>query len=355
MSTGEGAPDPRREHSLFGYTPEELVAQLELKKRFRGQQLFLWMHRDGATGFDEMSNLPAALREELTGRFGSPYSTRVSHRNPDEDGTVKIAVESSDGAAVESVLLQDREGRKTACLSSQVGCAMGCRFCRTAQMGFIRNLSAGEIVEQLYHLRNAYGKIDNIVFMGMGEPLANLEQLRRAVALLQHTDGLGMSLRRITVSTSGLTGAIYDMAEHGPPVRLALSLITTDQSLREELMPIAKTNPLPELEKALEAYRDNHKRRVTLEYVVIGGVNASPEDAEGLAALAKPLRAQVNIIPWNPVPELDFSEPSRDEVRSFIRMLEERGVTISQRYTRGRGVNGACGQLAVGLHDKESI
>ncbi len=354
-SNGEAEIDSRREHSLFGYTPEELVAVLGLEKRFRGQQLFLWMHRDGATGFDEMSNLPATLRRELAERFDAPYSTRIGRSSPDDDGTVKIAVVSSDGAVVESVLLEDNQGRKTACLSSQVGCALGCRFCRTAQMGFIRNLSAGEIVEQLYHLRNAYGKIDNVVFMGMGEPLTNLEELRRAIALMQHSDGLGMSLRRITVSTSGLTDAIHDMAENGPPVRLALSLITTDQGLREELMPIAKNNPLPELKRALEAYRNSHKRRITLEYVVMGGVNASPEDAEGLAAFAKPLRAQVNIIPWNPVPELDFAEPSRDEVKSFIAMLEERGVTISQRYTRGRGVNGACGQLAVGLHDKGSI
>ncbi|MFO7850652.1 MAG: 23S rRNA (adenine(2503)-C(2))-methyltransferase RlmN [Spirochaetia bacterium] len=339
--------------SLFGLYPEELVEKLDLGKKFRGNQLFRWLHRDGARSFDGMTNLPAALREELKSKFELPASSRVTRVRPDKDGTVKIAVEASDGAVVESVLLQDEEGRKTACLSSQVGCAMGCRFCRTAEMGLQRNLSAGEIMEQLHHLRDLYGKTDNIVFMGMGEPLANLESVRKAILLMHHEEGIGLSLRRITISTAGIVDAIYELAEKGPAVRLALSLITADQKQRKELMPIASRNPLPRLAEALTEYRDTHKRRISLEYVVMSGINTSGEDAEGLAKFARPLRAQVNIIPWNPVPELPFSEPSREEVKRFIGFLQERGVIVSQRFTRGRGINGACGQLAVGITSPE--
>lgn len=341
------------DRSLFGMSPEELTAELALEKKFRGTQIFRWLHHDGAQDFSGMSNLPASLRDLLETAYGSPYSTRIVSSSTDEDGTVKIAVESDDGAVVESVLLEDIRGRKTACLSSQVGCAMGCRFCRTAQMGLMRNLSAGEIVEQLRHLINLFGKIDNIVFMGMGEPLANLEEVRGSIAIMQHEKGMGLSTRRITISTSGLAGAIRDMAEHGPPVRLALSLVTTNQDLREELMPVATGNPLPEISEALAAYRDTHKRRISLEYVVMGGVNSSKKDAMELAAFARPLRAQVNIIPWNPAAELPFTEPSREEVESFVRRVEEAGLTVSRRYTRGRGVNGACGQLAVGINASE--
>ncbi|MFP4266705.1 MAG: 23S rRNA (adenine(2503)-C(2))-methyltransferase RlmN [Spirochaetaceae bacterium] len=351
--SGNRKPQEPLSESLFGLFPEELIERLDLRKKFRGAQLFRWLHRDGARSFEGMTNLPAALREELKHNFKIPASTRVTRVLPDNDGTVKIAVESSDGAVVESVLLQDEEGRKTACLSSQVGCAMGCRFCRTAEMGLRRNLSAGEIMEQLHHLWDLYGKIDNIVFMGMGEPTANLDAVRKAILIMHHDEGLGLSLRRITISTAGIVDAIYELAEKGPAVRLALSLITTDPTQRKELMPIAARNPLPRLAEALGEYRDTHKRRISLEYVVMGGVNSSRENAQGLAEFARPLRAQVNIIPWNPVPELPFSEPGREEVKRFIGFLQERGVTVSQRFTRGRGVNGACGQLALGITSPE--
>lgn len=328
-------------------TPEELIETLGLSPSFRGKQLFEWLHSHGVRSFDEMKNLPADLRTRLKEEYGSPRSVQTVKTNSDDDGTVKILVELDDGEKVESVLLEDIQGRKTACLSSQVGCALGCRFCRTARMGLHRNLSAAEIVEQFHLLRDEFGKIDNIVFMGMGEPLANLAEVRKAVSLFAHEKGLGMSLRRITLSTSGIVEKIHDLAENGPPLRLALSLITADQGRREELMPIAAGNPLPELFSALEEYRSAHKKRITLEYVVMAGVNSSREEAKKLAEFARPLRAQINIIPWNPVEELPFSEPGRDELERFIAYLDEFELPVSRRFTRGRGVNGACGQLAV--------
>jgi 23S rRNA (adenine2503-C2)-methyltransferase len=335
--------------TLLGLFPEELNDSLELEKGFRGRQLFRRLHLEGSRSFEEMTELPAALRRRLDEQIGSPLVGRVVASTSDEDGTVKLALQSQDDIPVECVLLQDRQGRKTACLSSQIGCGMGCRFCRTAEMGFYRQLSAGEILEQLAHLRELYGKIDNVVFMGMGEPLANLPRVQKAVELMRHREGLGMSLRRITVSTCGLVDGIRRLTEEGPRVRLALSLITADQKKREELMPIAAANPLPRLYEALADYRSVHKRRITLEYVAIGGVNTGTGDAEKLAAFAKPLRAQVNIIPWNPVDGLPFKEPSRDELHRLIAAVEELGIPVSRRLTRGRGVNGACGQLATGL------
>lgn len=332
---------------LLELRPEELVDSLGLTPKFRGKQLFEWLHSHGSLSFEEMQNLPAALRSRLEEEYGAPRSARVVRELPDEDGTVKILVELYDGELIEAVLLEDIQGRKTACLSSQVGCALGCRFCRTSRMGLHRNLSAAEIVEQFYLLRDSYGKIDNIVFMGMGEPLANLSEVRKAVSLFGHEHGLGMSLRRITLSTSGLTDKIYDLAEKGPPLRLALSLVTADQDRREELIPVAVHNSLTELFSALETYHKKHKKRITLEYVVIRGINSSREDAEKLAEFARPLRAQVNIIPWNPVEELLFEEPSRKELNRFIDYVERFDVPVARRFTRGRGVNGACGQLAV--------
>ncbi len=338
---------------LLGLFPEELNERLGLDKAFRGRQLFRRLQLEGAQTFEEMSELPAVLRRRLEEQLGRPLESSILASHADEDGTVKLVLQmngdADDGIPVECVLLQDRQGRKTACLSSQLGCGMGCRFCRTAEMGFHRQLSAGEIIEQFTRLRELHGKIDNVVFMGMGEALANLPRVQRAVELMRHPEGLGMSLRRITVSTCGLVEGIRRLTEEGPAVRLALSLITADQKKREELMPIAATNPLPRLADALADYHAAHKRRITLEYVAMAGINTAPADAEKLAAFARPLRGQVNIIPWNPVEGLPFREPSREELHRFIASVEELGVPVSRRFTRGRGVNGACGQLATKL------
>lgn len=332
--------------SPAGFLPAELAEHLQLSPPFRGTQLFEWIHHRLADSFEQMSNLSKELRARLAEQCGRPLSSAISAEQSDPDGTVKLGIGLADGATVESVLLTDEQGRRTACLSSQVGCAMGCTFCRTATMGLVRNLTGGEIAEQLLHLRRRFGDIDNVVFMGMGEPLANLPAVRRAVELFTHAKGPAMSHRRITLSTCGLLAGIRSLTEDGPPVRLAVSLVSARPALREQLIPITRTNPLEELKAALGEWQRAHRRRITLEYVAIGGENTSPEDADQLARFAEGLDVLVNIIPWNPAAELPFREPERRELEGFMEAVRARGLPITRRFRRGRGVNGACGQLA---------
>jgi 23S rRNA (adenine2503-C2)-methyltransferase len=336
---GEASPLP----PLSGLLPAEIVASCSLDKSFQGKQIFKWIAR-GADSFDLMTDLSASLRSRLAESFRVRSST-IGERLADSDGTVKIALALSDGNVVECVLLVDSEGRKTACLSSQVGCPMGCAFCRTGQLGFARNLEASEIVDQFLVLNAEFGPLQNIVFMGMGEPLLNLEAVRKAIAILTHADGLGLSRRRITLSTSGLVEGIRDLADNGPDVRLAVSLTAADPAVRTPLMPITRSNPLPELREALLYYQEKTKDRITLEAVLIGGVNTAPGDVDALRAFIDGLQVTMNLIPWNRVPGMDFREPTRQELEDFESMLEERGIQFTQRARRGRGVSGACGQL----------
>ena len=232
--------------------PEELFLHLNLDKPFRARQLFRWI-ATGANSFDTMTNLPPALRdkwqtEEIL------YSTSVEQKLVDPDGTIKLQIQLADGAAVETVLLMDAAGRKTACVSCQVGCPMQCAFCQTGHIGYQRNLSASEIVEQFFHLEKHAGKLDSIVFMGMGEPMHNLDAIRKTVTILTHPEGRALSKRRITVSTCGLTDGIRSLADDGPDIRLAVSLTTANETLRSELMPVTRSNPLPELKKAIAYY-----------------------------------------------------------------------------------------------------
>jgi 23S rRNA (adenine2503-C2)-methyltransferase len=332
---------------LSGLLPAELVEKLNISPRFRGDQLFQWIHQKGVSEFEEMSNLPARFRERLTVEYSRVPSSIVETVQQDKDGTAKITIRLYDNAIVEAVLLEDESGRKTACVSSQVGCSLGCTFCRTATMGLIRNLSAGEIVEQVLHLKHQFGTIANVVFMGMGEPLLNLDEVSKAIEVLHHPEGHNIGIRKITISTSGIVSGIKRLADEGPHVRLAFSLITADQQLREKLMPIAKTTPLDELQSALQYYQKQTGRRITLEYVLFHGINSRQEDLRALQSFIHSLRVMVNIIPWNPVAELPYTEPQQSEVAGFTQKLEAAGITTARRFRRGRGVNGACGQLAV--------
>lgn len=329
--------------SLAGLLPEQLCHTLSLSPSFRGRQVFQWIAR-GATSFDEMTNLDKKSRGRLAHDFCLRKSA-VSQKLTDSDGTVKLQLTLHDGRAVETVLLTDREGRKTACVSSQAGCAMGCAFCQTGQLGLGRNLEAGEIVEQFLELEAASGLLDNIVFMGMGEPLQNLDAVSQAVAVLTHPEGRALSGRRITISTCGLIEKLYELSERALSVRLAVSLTTADQALRERLMPVAKANPLPELKKAIACYASRSGRRVTLEAALLGGLNTDEKSAEQLAMFASGMDVYVNVIPWNPVPGLPFVPPSFSECRGFVHFLEERGISAGLRMRRGASIAGACGQL----------
>jgi 23S rRNA (adenine2503-C2)-methyltransferase len=329
---------------LSGLDSREIAQACGLEESYRAKQLYSWIAK-GASSFEAMTNLPQELRSLLEQRFGGLRSSSVSSALEDEDGSLKLQIRLKDGAAVECVLLEDIEGRKTACLSSQVGCPMGCQFCRTGSLGFLRDLGPDEIMEQFYFLKERRGFISNVVFMGMGEPLLNLRAVRKAVALLSDPEGIGMSLRKITISTSGIVPGILDLAEHGPRLRLAVSLTTADEALRTELMPVNKRWDLSALKAALLEYQAKTRERITLELVLLGDRNADRESAEKLLRWIGPLKAQVNIIPWNSVPGLPFKEPTKAQLKDFSEHLASRGLVCVQRMHRGRGVMGACGQL----------
>lgn len=329
---------------LSGLDPGEIAGALGYERPFRARQVYEWIVR-AAGDFTDMTNLPQSERERLVAIYGSLRSSRVASELADPDGSVKLQIRLEDGAAVECVLLEDIEGRKTACLSSQVGCPMKCAFCKTGTLGFLRNLRAHEIMEQFYHLKERHGFISNVVFMGMGEPLLNTAEVRKAIALLSDPEGTGMSLRKITISTSGVVPGILDLARNGPRVRLAVSLTVADDELRSELMPINRTWNLAALKKALLEYQKLTGERITFEAVILGNRNSRPEDARILARWIKPLKSQVNLIAWNKVEGLPFVEPDPAQVRAFAREVETEGITTVLRMHRGRGVMGACGQL----------
>lgn len=329
--------------NLTGLFPEEITEILSLEQNFRGLQIYKWIY-SGAETFDTMTNLGKEERKKLS-EIAEICSSSVSRTLKDPDGTVKLQIRLKDGLAVETVLLSDKEERKTACVSCQAGCPMKCAFCQTGQLGFARNLSAGEIVEQFLFLEKECGKLDNIVFMGMGEPLLNLEEIRKAVAVLTDKRGRNLSSRRITLSTSGIIKGIYDLADKGPEIRLAVSLTTADEKLRTRLMPVNETNPLPELREAVKYYAEKTGKRVTLEAALMGGLNTDRKSAEQLISFAKGIDVNVNLIPWNPVSSLDFKEPGRNEVRDFMKLVSNAGINVTLRTRRGQKIGGACGQL----------
>jgi len=355
---------------VIGTPLEELAEQLAPLPKFRAAQIFKWI-ASGASSFDEMSNLPLELRGNLAKRYALRSHIAVE-KHAASDGTVKLTMQLDDGAWIEAVLLADTsvadKSRYTACLSTQAGCPAGCVFCKTGA-AFARNLRSAEIVEQFLLLRDvaedASGAdpaadaakaaddahpIANIVIMGMGEPLLNLAELRRALAVISDKKGLNFSRRRITVSTCGIAEGIRDIAANGPGVRLALSLTTADEALRRRLMPITASQPLGKVKEALKAFQDAGGGRITLEAVLLGGINTRSEDAASMAKFARGLDAAVNLIPWNPVKGLEFEgrplqEPTAAEIEAFTRNLEALGLNVTRRYRRGRGVMGACGQL----------
>jgi 23S rRNA (adenine2503-C2)-methyltransferase len=330
---------------LAGLLPDAIASALSLAPPFRGRQVFKWIHR-GVENFAGMSDLPAVLRDDLAAR-AVVLTSRVEVRSASDDGSVKLRLRLDDGAAIEAMSLQDGRGRRTACLSTQAGCGMGCTFCRTGLMGLARNLAPHEIVEQLLHLSRETGAIDTIVFMGMGEPLMNREAVYAAVDVFAHRDGPGMSPRRITVSTCGIVEGIRRLAVEGPPVRLAVSLVSAVPAMRAALMPVSRANPLPDLREALGRYQELRRQRITLEVVLIDGLTDRDEDIDALISWIRPLGVMVNLIPWNPVPEMDYREPSPDRVRRFLEALQAARIPVTERLRKGRGVNGACGQLAV--------
>ena len=330
---------------LTGLTANEITEQLGLNQKFRGSQIFKWIGA-GVKDFDDMTNLSLELRNNLKEK-ALLRSSVVSNVLKDPDGTIKLQITLNDGNAVETVLLTDKEDRKTACVSCQAGCAMKCAFCMTGTLGLSRNLQAYEIVEQFLYLEEIAGKLDNIVFMGMGEPMQNLTGIRKAIEILCSKDGRALSSKRITLSTCGVVKGIYDLADNGPHIRLAVSLTTANEDLRKELMPIAKgdDNSLESLRKAISYYAEKSGKRVTLEAALLHGKNTDTESAQNLINFARGIDVNVNLIPWNPVSTLPFEEPSSNEVNNFCKKIENAGINVTLRTRRGRKIGGACGQL----------
>ncbi len=330
---------------LAGLLPDEISDRLALGAPYRGEQVFRWIHR-GVSDFASMTDQSAQLRGRLDAEAVVSSST-AHQRLAAPDGSVKLRIALSDGNVIEAMALEDGSGRRTACLSTQAGCAMACAFCRTGLMGLKRNLTEAEIVEQLLHLEQGEGGISNVVFMGMGEPFHNWEAVARAIAVLRHPAGRGMSPRRITVSTCGIPDGIRRLAGEGPDVKLAVSLVSADGEARRSLMPVARTHSLGVLKDALVSYQKARKHRITLEVVLIAGRTDREIDIAALKRFIPPLSVMVNLIPWNPAAEIDFREPSPERIAWFREALQRTGIPVTERMRKGRGVCGACGQLAV--------
>jgi 23S rRNA (adenine2503-C2)-methyltransferase len=325
---------------------DELRAALvELgEQRYRGDQLFRWIHQKGAASVEEMSDLRRATRERLAAMLDL-RPLEVETVQASADGTRKLCLRAVDGARIEAVLIPDDE-KLTLCVSTQVGCALGCRFCATATLGLTRDLTAGEIVDEVYRARAlAPNRVSNLVFMGMGEPLHNYEQTVRAIRLLTHDLGAGFSTRRITVSTAGLVPGIERLGREEFQVNLAVSLNATTDEIRSRIMPINKRYPLAALLGAIRAYPLARRRRVTFEYVLLGGLNDRDEDARRMVRLLHGIPAKVNLIPWNPHPGLEFERPTPARVARFQELLKQHGLAAYLRATRGDDIAAACGQL----------
>src|SRR5215218_3667240 len=305
---------------------------------FRARQAWRWT-AGGASGFEEMTDLPAALRQRLEASV--PYSTlTVVDEAHARDGTVKALFHTRDGRPVEAVLMRYRDGRRSVCVSSQSGCPLTCTFCATGSMRFGRNLTASEILDQVLHFRRIE-PVDHLVFMGMGEPLMNVDAVLEAAARLP---SVGITHRRTGVSTVGWVPGIEELAASDLPIRLALSLHAPEDALRSKIMPINDRHPIAEVLAACEAYYERRRRQVFIEYVMLAGVNDHYGHAVALAGLLDPRRYKVNLIPYNPTGAYDGS--SRGAIDAFRAALEEHGLRATVRLTRGQDIDAACGQLA---------
>jgi 23S rRNA (adenine2503-C2)-methyltransferase len=331
---------------LLNITPETLQAELCAlgEKSFRTTQILEWIWQRGVLDFSEMTNLGKLLRTNLAERYAILTSSIAAEAHSTDDVT-KLLLEYPDGGQVETVLIPDGD-RATACVSTQVGCAMACAFCASGMDGLGRDLTCGEILEQVLLLQKQTGReVTNVVFMGMGEPLANYDATVGAVRGLIDERRGGISARRITVSTVGLPEAIRRLAGENLPITLAISLHAPDDALRSEIMPVAARTPIAEILAAAREFYAARHREVTIEYALLAGVNDADACADRLADLAQRLRCNVNLIRYNPIPALPFDRPDEETVRRFAQRLTRRGINANIRRSRGADVQAACGQL----------
>src|SRR5690242_14800917 len=318
--------------------------------RFRGEQVWRWVHDRGARDFEEMTNLPRDVRAELAGR-ARIGSLQIAEVQTSRDGTRKLRLVTGDGQSIESVIIPDGD-KTTQCISSQVGCAVDCQFCATDKLGLRRNLDAGEIVDQVYLARRLLAEVEpgrritNLVYMGMGEPLHNYDNVVRSLRILTHDKGAGLSQRRITVSTSGLVPKLERLGGEDVRPNLAVSLNAPNDAIRDAIMPINRKWNIAKLLGALRGYPLEQRRRITFEYVLLAGVNDSLDDAAQLAKLLRGFRCKVNLIPWNPHPEAPYARPAAAVIDTFQSECKRLGLPTYLRTPRGDDIDAACGQLA---------
>lgn len=336
---------------IKSFTLEQLIQYCEERgwEKYRAYQIFVWLYQKNATNFDKMTNLSKQLRHELNQQF------YISHLIPirtvaSPDSTVKLTLALEDNNVIESVFLFDGN-RRTACVSSQVGCPLNCRICATARLGFKRNLKWYEIVEQVQALTRATGITPtNIVFMGMGEPLLNLDEVIEAVKVMNSNYGLKIAARRITISTAGIPEGIHRLAEFPLQVRLAVSLNASNDQTRTMIMPINQRYPLNTLLEAIRKYYAQTHRRITFEYVILAGVNNLQADIFRLTQLLKDIPCKINLIPFNPFPGATFQPPLPTAVKKFAQALYPHLPTVTIRKSKGRKILAGCGQLASQSH-----
>ncbi|MEZ6123642.1 MAG: 23S rRNA (adenine(2503)-C(2))-methyltransferase RlmN [Planctomycetaceae bacterium] len=340
--------NPEARPPILSVSNEELLAWLGSiqQKPFRLGQIRRWLFERRIQSFDEMTDLPAGLRRHLNTSFRFSAFERVGHQTA-TDRTEKLLLKLHDGELVECVLMRDPD-RRTVCISTQVGCAMGCVFCASGLLGVKRDLTVSEIVEQvlvLHRLMEDDERITNVVVMGIGEPLANYDHLMAALELLTSPDGFGLGTRRITVSTVGLPKKIREFARSGKQYNLAISLHAPNDELRTQIVPVNRAIGLSELIAAADEFFEITGRRVSYEYVLLSGINDQPEHAEQLARLLKGRNAHVNLIPMNGVSELSLAAPGEPMTRRFCTILESRGIQATVRKRKGADIDAACGQL----------
>ncbi|MEY8508758.1 23S rRNA (adenine(2503)-C(2))-methyltransferase RlmN [Lachnospiraceae bacterium 42-17] len=326
---------------------EELIQEMEVlgEKAYRGKQVYAWLHEKGADSFEEMTNLSKALREKLSSEYEIVRMETVERQISKKDPTEKFLFELSDGNQIESVLMRYRYGNSV-CISSQAGCRMGCRFCASTIDGLNRNLTASEMLRQVYQIQRITGeRVSNIVVMGTGEPLDNYNNFVRFIHMISDEHGLHISQRNITASTCGIVPNMRRLAKEGLQITLALSLHGSNQEKRRRLMPVANKYSLEDVMEACDYYFLKTGRRVTFEYSLLSDVNDSNSDIKELTELLKGRNCHINLIPVNPVKERDFKKPDSKKAVEFENKLEKNGINVTIRRERGSDIDGACGQL----------
>ncbi len=315
-------------------------------EQYRADQIVDWIYKKGVYDFGRMTNLPKPIKEKLAAHYRIWLGGIKLESHSHEDGSAKLLLELEDGELVEAVYIPKR-GRHTVCVSTQVGCKFKCAFCASGQSGFFRNLSAAEIISQVLRVRDLSeeNRLTNVVFMGIGEPFDNFDNLLKAIRALNHPELVGLGARRITISTCGVVPKIKLLAQQGLQIELSVSLHGANDDVRTKLMPVNRRWPIAELLPACREYVEKTKRHITFEYILAEGLNASLADAKELASILKLIPCKINLIPLNPIPEFPYTRPTRQAILAFSDLLNEKGIRTTIRFSSGNDINAACGQL----------